>query len=68
MPVPLFATLDDSRAFERRLTTRALGKHIVFYPRTQSTNDLALAKKHGIPAAACARVEAILKTNAVAAK
>ncbi len=43
MPAPLFANLDESRAFENRLATRALGKHIIYHERTQSTNDLALA-------------------------
>ncbi|MFH0939593.1 MAG: biotin--[acetyl-CoA-carboxylase] ligase [Planctomycetota bacterium] len=38
----LFASDIDVRAFARVLRTIALGKEITYYPRTVSTNDLAL--------------------------
>jgi hypothetical protein len=34
----------------------------------EATNDLTVAKKRGIPAASCARVEAILKSAGLASK
>ena len=50
MTAPLFASPNDCMEFERRITTRAIGKHIHFFEQTQSTNDLALdAARNGGP-------------------
>lgn len=47
---PLFSDGNDTRDFERRIPTRALGKRVEFFPRTSSTNDRALeAARAGAP-------------------
>lgn len=47
------------------LLDRALAYALLGKP-TEATNDLSLAKKHGIPPASCARVEALLRTTVAA--
>jgi tetratricopeptide (TPR) repeat protein len=47
------------------LLDRALAYALLGKP-TEAANDLALAKKHGIPPTSCARVEALLRTTVAA--
>jgi BirA family transcriptional regulator, biotin operon repressor / biotin---[acetyl-CoA-carboxylase] ligase len=42
MPEALFSSAAESAAFANVLSTRAIGKTLQYFPRTQSTNDLAM--------------------------